>query len=421
MIDRPLASLGPLGKLSRAAFLFSDRPWAKIPDDLAVRAQVEQAARRASAPAADYTAELEALFVPYAERRRAELALADMLDNAGWQALNANPSWAYDYGSLVSRMRACRQAGSWGIAGDGSARVLWDDKCGLTRLCPDEAREEAVRFAERYTPALEGWRAARKGRALHYSVLTWPNIARGALAEMKRAMATSVRAWLKLPELEGVAGAVCAQEDPLSASGEWHIHTNLILAVEGRFVWGDARRAWYRLTRKLFPQSQSDFQVHFSRIRNARTAVAELLKYSVKHVTGGGGSGMGQGKIAAPRASGAAESAQKAAPGLADWPPDAFAEWWTAGLRFRRSRSYGCLYRVKTPEKAEKAETDQTRWLGRVQWQSGFYGLIVRSGASSSISLIQANNFSRGGGARGKSAGLDGARAGPRGSPMRLQ
>ena len=39
------------------------------------------------------------------------------------------------------------------------------------------------------------------------------------------------------------------------------------------------------------------------------------------------------------------------APAMTEWPAEQWIEWWRAQQRFRRTRSYGCLYAL-----------DETRW-----------------------------------------------------------
>lgn len=338
-----------------------------VPDHLYVAAEREYQAR--TAPLVD--AQRMALFaeiqeksqqdlLAYKHRREIEESIADYLDHHKM------------YFDVSVELRSCRDGGTLGYCchhGEHKRIIAWDHKCGYNRLCPDEAREEQMRLTERYVPAIETWRRASKSRQVQYCVLTWPNIPVGELHRYKREMAKRVSKWLKSKHCKAVKGALCVQEDPLSAHGDWNLHTNLILLVDGRFKWSDARAAWYKLTRHLFPRSTSDFQTHFTNVpphKLVRT-VLELIKYSAKHVS----------------AKQLEEGKEVDAPGITDWPPERFSEWWEAGKKFRRTRSYGVLFRVPEPE--DDLPYDEVEWVGRVTYRRGV-------GYSVSISSIPGHN-----------------------------
>lgn len=342
-------------------------------------------------------AEFERESEGYARRREIEHAIADYLARHGVH---------YD---LQEKLRSCRMTGNvgWREGADGGLdRVIaWDHKCSLVRLCPDEAREEQQRLAEKYVPAIEQWARAQKGRQVQYCVLTWPNIAPGELAEKKREMLRQVSAWLKRKPCRAIKGALAVQEDPLSADGSWNLHVNLVLLVQGAFNWSDARASWYKFTRQLFPDSRSDYQCHFRDVTrgNLVKTVLELVKYSAKHVSakntqkgqqliGASGTdarpGSPSGLEAGPMSQPVSAGNPAGAPGLTEWPIERFEEWWAAGLGFRRSRSYGVLYRVKATDEAPGLENVQ--WVGRIRFDAdaGRYAVKV----SGSINLIPGDN-----------------------------
>lgn len=315
------------------------------------------------------------------------------------------------YYDLAQKLRACRRSGALGVRQDRKGEIerviAWDSKCGQTRLCPDEAREEQMRLAERYVPVIEKWKNEKRGRQVQYCVLTWPNIEPGRLEWAKREMYKQLSAWLKRKPCESVKGALCVQEDPLSSSGDWNVHINLVLLVDGRFDWGSARADWYKHTRALFASHEGaqaafggDFQVHFQDVTkgNLVKAVLELVKYAAKHVTGGRRAAYGgPGSV---EASSGGQGERAPAPGLLEWPPERFSEWWEAGLGFRRTRSYGELFKVKKP-KPEPLEG--VEWVGRVTFDHEAGAYRVRVGGF--IDLIPGHNSGNRGAGESTSSG----------------
>jgi len=346
----------------------------------------------------------------YEDRRRVEAAIADKLDREG-----------FDF-ELVESLRACRKHGDLGaLKEEGGPRkiIMWKHKCGQNRLCPDEAREEQMRLVERYVPAIESWHKARRGRQVQYVVLTWPNVPAGELAAMKRAMFRHLARWLKLKCCRAVKGCLAVQEDPLGRDGRWNLHVNLILLVEGFFDWSAARAAWFQATRHLFDQEHRDFQVHFKDVTrgNLMRAVLELVKYSAKHLAEEQAYDDDKSSIFAASAGGVVrgvsgenerhEDDQAAgdrqdqgaavlprAPGLVDWPGERLHEWYRAGLRFRRTRSYGALFAVKEIE-PEKIDKDKVQWIGRVDWNDDRAGYDVTITGTGPIDLIPDHNSDR--------------------------
>ena len=330
----------------------------------------------------------------YDKRRRAEHAIADYLDRHARLP------------EIVEKLRVCRMHGDLGAHRDeeGTHRIImWHSKCGNNRLCPDEAREEQMRLAEKYVPVIERWKKEHYGRQVQYAVLTWPNVAPGDLAEKKRAMFKHLAKWLKLKINRSVKGCLAVQEDPLAADGSWNLHINLILLVQGRFDWSDARAAWFKATRHLFHASHRDFQVYFRDVTrgNLARAVLELVKYSAKHITEGHDDD-GDNLVREPDPADpldtdpvgdgldprARESRQ--APGLIHWPIERFDEWHAAGLRFRRTRSYGALFAVEEVE-PEKIDQSKVQWIGSIDYEKAT-GYAVTITDRDSINLIPDHN-----------------------------
>ena len=82
---------------------------------------------------------------------------------------------------------------------------------------------------------------------------------------------------------------------------------------------------------------------------------------------------------------------------MIDWPPERFVEWWEAHRRFRRTRSYGCLFGEALGELSgdiEDRPRGEITWYGRLWWQARSQGYAVEGARP--VSLIQANKSSIG-------------------------
>lgn len=269
----------------------------------------------------------------------------------------------------VERMRNCRRSGSVGARPDGGAIVAWDSKCGDSRLCPDEAREEANRISKIYTTAMMLWQAQHPKHRVFYAVITEENIPRGQLAQGKREQFLKLRQLLdkgyahapftplKRVYLNGrwhyvkvtkgeyfkawdnLHGVLAVQEDPLSARGDWNVHTNLILCVKGEFDYAHFRHAWGKNVEiKEIPRKDKDA---------LRRALMEVIKYSAKHT------GMKSHEK---------HDDGEAAKGLLDWDDEALLEWVRAQNNFRRTRSYGVLYGVDGKRWDGSSEQTRAKW-----------------------------------------------------------
>lgn len=256
------------------------------------------------------------------------------------------------YPKLQDALRGCRQTGTLGYVhnndGSVSKRVIFDNKCNILRLCPDESRDEQRRLIERYSPIIETWQQRTSGQ-IQYCVLTWPNVTAGKLHYYKREMMAQLAKLRTLPEFKAVKGILTGQEDPLAKDGEtWNLHLNLLMMVRGHFDWKAARAAWFALTRHLFKdqvrdKNYKDFNVHFQNVSTKKlsNAIIELIKYPVKHIS--------KKQLLDKNENSKADPEQ--APPLTSWHPERFREWWEAGRGFRRTRSYGLLHSL-----------DSTKW-----------------------------------------------------------
>lgn len=303
----------------------------------------------------EYQKGLYDLLIKLGDRRYAERQLADKIQSC----------FAFDPAlsrkervNLLDRadgMLACRTDGFHGIK-NNKLVTGWKSKCGQVRLCPDEARAEGARLGGRYIPEMKKLMTI-EGMRCFYMVLTTPNVARGELRKEKRAIFSQ---WKRLYDRQRKASgldigggtieaAFLAQEDPLSRNGEWNVHLNTLLFVKGGFDFGKVRALW-------------GHNVEFKELKGAglERAMLEVVKYSVKHISG-------TEDVLDPDTG----MMVPGAPGLADFDSAAFAEWWKAGIRFRRVRTYGALNGLADDaEDDEEAdlEDQETVWMGRIRY-----------------------------------------------------
>ncbi len=314
--------------------------------------------------------QIEADLADYAQRRKAEHALGKQclrwFDQTGIPALR----------EISERFAACRQGGHVGITEDHRTVIAWESKCRFSKLCPDEERLEQRRLDRRYIAHMLQF-ATHPLQRIFYCVLTLPNFPRGSLAEGQREILERFKREIlkgrdEIPEHERtgrkryrerfpqIKGAFVTLEAPLSASRDWNVHLNVLLMVRGELSFKRLREAWgYNLEiRELKADTQS-----------LAAAIREVVKYSVQLVPT---------KSAEKREKHATE-----APPMVEWTADEFLEWWYAQKGFRRTRTYGCLYRLPAPP---EEEVPLVQWIGRVGWDAaaGCYA----------VALIRADNFS---------------------------
>lgn len=293
----------------------------------------------------DAREKLEGKIGEYQARRQAELELAEYIETC------AAPLYRPDLLKVVERLRNCRQSGTYGLKDDGGLIVMWDQKCGLVRLCPDESREETQRLANFYEPAMMDFKTAKPTHRLFYCVFTTHNYAAKWLKFGKQDVINQFKTWLENWKGNGaycpvtfierfgewktykslasevvrpndrIRGSLVIEEDPLSASGEWNVHLNVFLLVDGEFNYKNVRDVW-------------GGNVHLQEIKgdqqSVRSALLEAIKYSAR--------------IVPEKSQSKTESGATAAPAMTQWPAERWIEWWDAQQKFRRVRSYGCLY-----------------------------------------------------------------------------
>lgn len=308
---------------------------------------------------------------------------------------------------MPDKLLNARKSGTFGVhMVSGKGIVLWDDKASLSRLCPDDAREEASRLQRRYVPAVE--QAWKDGCHVQYAVFTMPNFAPGELAKGMKQIYDRFRGLLKKKDADGnllfpeIEGALCVLEAPMAWDRTWNVHLNVMLVVRGFCDYAKLRRLWHwNVEFKKLPTGD---------VEHLRKSFRELIKYAVQatseksaeKVSARAGEGDRQADAAVSGRSSTEDSGghddrsiKATAPPMLAWTGLELAEWLCAMHGFRRTRSYGCLYGAPKPE-AENL--DKFVWLGHVRWRHGGYRLRVslldsipedKSGASSPLDRWQ--------------------------------
>jgi hypothetical protein len=256
----------------------------------------------------------------------------------------------------------CRQQGPFGISGDGKLVIAWHEKCGASKYCPDEARNEAQRLRERYVPArafVETGDHSRtilehvkRGGRVYKAVISPPNYPAGRLREgmkyeMKRFRDRAIRAVAGGRNKWSIDGALVIQEAPLGRDRDWNIHLNVLLLTRGWFDYKGFQAA-FGCSLKVRQHDRFD-DIGIARLFN------EIIKYSTRTV---------------PEKS--SDGNHDIAPSMIEWTPAEFLEWHKAQKGFRRTRPYGCLHGVGKPA---RQFTLPTRWIGKATYQEARYAV----------------------------------------------
>ena len=285
-----------------------------------------------------------------------------------------------DAESIAERLEGCRNSGILGfVQSSGRKVVRWSEKCGLKNLCPDESRGEQKRLARRYVPACESWLKSGKRRRFQYAVFEPINIPVGELQTGMREAYHQLRLMLRHESFKNVAGTFTALECPLSRDGKsWNVHINCLFLIDGRFDWQAVREEYGQRIHFESTESIIEKTTNYLQKRNGgepttatradvlTCAFREIIKYSSKHVSAKG------------------EAGKTDAPGITEWPPELFVEWYAAHKGLRRCRSYGVLHGIGKPER----EQYEVTWIGSMQYDctSRLYHFHI-TGRPSVISL----------------------------------
>ena len=264
---------------------------------------------------------------------------------------------------VIERLRRARWSGAVGYSlAKGKTVVYWDEKAGLSRLCPDDAREESQRLSRKVLDPLEACQAA--GDTLHYAVFTTPNVAAGRLrSEMASIMARFRRLILKARYADGspvfpeIKGALCVLEAPLGSQREWNVHVNVILVAGPNGINYQKLRNRWHWNVEIQQLAQGPGVVKGALCELIKYAVAATVAKSAEKATAGNGGGGSEEKRLPP-------------PPMLDWTGSELLEWLRAMRGFRRTRTYGCLFKIKKPE---REDLGQIVWLGRIDHDGGRY------------------------------------------------
>lgn len=245
---------------------------------------------------------------------------------------------------------------------------LWDAKAGLARYCPDDAREEAQRVVNKYRPVLLEHQAA--GYHIYTCVMTDENVAPGGLRKEQERQFKAFRRMLKRRYPDGslvfpeIAGALVVQESPLGGYRDWHVHLNVIFVVRGTINYGKLRSRWganLEIDEVAGGKDLSDAQ----RADAMRSALTELIKYPVTPLVV---------KSAKKALQHSRDPDRPPAPSMLEYTGSELLEWMRAQRGFRRTRSYGCLFKIKKPE---VLPAGPRVFIGKLGWSSGGYQLAL--------------------------------------------
>ncbi len=286
---------------------------------------------------------------------------------------------AREYDGLAEKLEQARPWGVWGYDPDEDKRVYDSaQRAGLVKLCPDDARDEAMRLAATYVPRIEFLQ--EQGYVVQFWVLTKPNAPRGYLADDIKALHDDFRRKLFYARSDGreaksiddprrvcpeLVGAMTTLETPLSAAGDWNVHLNALMVFRERPDWEAYRQAWgYNVEMREVPTGA------------AGPAMRELIKYATKATSD---KSLDERKRKRDRRTG---KLLPPPPPMIEWAPFDFEEWWIAHKGLRRTRSLGCLNANKRSKwgafwewldavdgrkRKRKRDLDRCEWLGKFQ------------------------------------------------------
>lgn len=297
-------------------------------------------------------------FAKRTTRRRMERDLADYIERIVLPVYD-DPKIA----KLPIKLRSCRTSGTFARLPDGKRVTLWDQKCGLTRLCPDESRNETHRLISRYAPAIESYLKLHPHSRAYSAVFTLPNFSDGnlktGLTEIyKRFNALRKKrkdGKLLFPELAGIITVV---EAPRSAYGNWNVHLNAIIITNGYLDYKKMQQHWH-------------WNVRINYVKGTTEEIVKALKETVKY----------HALITPVKSIEKSESGKTVAPAMVQWPAHAWYEWYISHVGYHRTRSYGCMFLneqhrkdLDLPGEAVRSVDDRDLTiLGRVYWRNGHY------------------------------------------------
>lgn len=277
------------------------------------------------------------------------------------------PEWT----KLAFKLSTAREKGCLGRNPDGKLLCAWDTKANSALLCPFDSNTETKRLIERYLPPVRQHLKKHNSR-IYYVVFSCPNFRPGQLEKGKRQTFKNLSNLLRKKSMSMIQGAIARQEDPLSKGREWNVHLNAFLLTDGDLSPGLLRKQWS----EYYGQ---DVQVYIKRLSGTghqmEEAFLEAFKYSAQLVPN--------------KSISKFKSRASGAPAFTDYSSHEAHEWLTANKGFRRTRSYGCLYKIP-PRPASDSVTPETEWIGVIQYKTN--GYEVNYCTSLRGDLIQADN-----------------------------
>lgn len=284
-----------------------------------------------------------------------------------------------EYRELADKLEHARPWGLWGVDFMSETLVVeWTQRAGLVKLCPDDARDNAMRAAACYGERLESLQA--EGCEIRFAVFTLPNFPRWHLGSGMDAIFNQFRDRILYARADGriarriddrkrmfpsLVGAVATLEAPLSRHGDWNVHLNVLLVFRSRPDYKALREAW-------------GANVEFRTVPTGAGAAAlrELVKYPLKAISLKSDEKARQGSSAPP---------------VIEWPADAFDEWWRAHKGFRRMRNWGVLYHSHLPKDPPRSR-ESVDWIGRVKvTPAGFDASYPQRASFDRVDLILGN------------------------------
>ncbi len=253
------------------------------------------------------------------------------------------------------KMLSCRLSGPTGFDSNGNVVVAWDDKCGLTKYCPDESLKEAKRIGEWSLPLIQEHK--RQGGRVYKAWMTLPNYPGGRLREGVRYLPRRFRNRIMRAQKDGdralpIDGALLIVEAPKSAQDDWNVHANVILLTSKWLDFKALRDAWGF---NVEIREHHDFSD-----QGMAGMYNEMIKYSCR---------------ALPEKS-LDDKHRNQAPPMIAWTADELIEWDCAMHGYRRTRSYGTLYGAEKPE-VEPGRIH--RWLARLEHSEKGYTIVRRT------------------------------------------
>jgi hypothetical protein len=334
----------------------------------------------------EHNRQVELKFPSMTKRSIVRLVLADAIERKVLPL--TNEQWCWD---LPARLRDARQDFCLGFRpSDGKRRIAWDKKAGLSRVCPDDAREDAMRMQRRVIEPLLAMK--KNGRQITYCVFTLPNYQPGSLRTGIKAIYRRFGALLRKRQggelkWRSIEAAMCVLEAPLARDRTWNVHLNVMLVHRGFIDYGELRKDW------------GGWNVDFQRVIGGREQIErslrEIIKYSARAVAEksqcprettpvSSGEGISTGCASVTSSdSGTAQpasdvsgrfEASQVPPAMVDWTGEELLEWLKAFRGFRRTRTYRALYRL---EKPPKDSMSGYLWVGQGRWVNSGWQLTV--------------------------------------------